>query len=161
MLHSELPGQARGKLWDCTFAPRKNQVVCLNYDNCWRESHCLGSFESYSFRDDNRKGGHRYYEVWLERSNMTSGEYTHVMCSWKRGFVELVGGVNYDINFRIKDYAVKWEWGSEDTDGWAYKNDERHLTRTWCLTTFIAWRVESNREEELTDIYDGHSNLSA
>ncbi len=54
--------------------------------------HYLGSFESYSFRDDARQGGLRSYEIWKERSNDTLGEYSHVVRPWLRGFVDLVGG---------------------------------------------------------------------
>ena len=54
--------------------------------------HYLGSFESYSFRDDARQGGIRTYEIWKERSKQTEGEFSHVVRPWLRGFVELVGG---------------------------------------------------------------------
>ena len=81
--------------------------------------HYLGSFESYSFRDDARKGSIRTYETWKSRSNKTKGEYSHVPRPWLKGFVELVGGPkvasyllqdagkfpnDYDINSKIKDY---------------------------------------------------------
>jgi len=55
-------------------------------------SHYLGSFESYSFRDDARQGGLRSFEIWKERSNQTLGEYSNVIRPWLRGFVGLVGG---------------------------------------------------------------------
>ncbi len=54
--------------------------------------HYLGSFESYSFRNDARQGGLRSYENWKERSNQTVGEYSNVVRPWLRGFVDLVGG---------------------------------------------------------------------
>jgi len=81
--------------------------------------HYLGSFESYSFRDDARKGGSRNAEKWRKRANDTKGEFSHVMRPWLRGFVELVGGPkvasyllqdagkfpdDYDVVSRINEY---------------------------------------------------------
>ena len=55
-------------------------------------NHYLGSFESYSFRDDARKGGVRTYEIWKRKSNQTKGDSSTVIRPWLKGFVELVGG---------------------------------------------------------------------
>ena len=54
--------------------------------------HYLGSFESYSFRDDARKGDLVNDDKWRERANKTRGEFSHGIRPWLRGFVELVGG---------------------------------------------------------------------
>mmetsp|Transcript_7270 Transcript_7270/g.7126 ORF Transcript_7270/g.7126 Transcript_7270/m.7126 type:complete len:85 (-) Transcript_7270:165-419(-) len=54
-------------------------------------NHYLGSWAAYSFRDDARQGGLRNYQVWLERSTMTEGEYSHVVRPWLTGFASLVG----------------------------------------------------------------------
>lgn len=54
-------------------------------------NHYLGSWESYSFRDDARRGSMRTYEAWKERASMTIGEYSHVVRPWLQGFSDLVG----------------------------------------------------------------------
>ncbi|OEU21534.1 hypothetical protein FRACYDRAFT_235159 [Fragilariopsis cylindrus CCMP1102] len=58
-------------------------------------NHYMGSWESYSFRDDARKGFDNYktYENWLKKSNMTtrSDESSTIIWPWMKGFIDLVG----------------------------------------------------------------------
>jgi hypothetical protein len=90
-------------------------------------NHYLGSWASYSFRDDARRGGLRTYEAWSERSNYTNGEYSNVIRPWLKGFITLVGGSdiasyllqdagkfpkNFNITERMNDYEYKYKLGS-------------------------------------------------
>mmetsp|Transcript_43298 Transcript_43298/g.101525 ORF Transcript_43298/g.101525 Transcript_43298/m.101525 type:complete len:127 (-) Transcript_43298:220-600(-) len=92
--------------------------------------HYLGSFESYSFRDNSRKGGLRTYETWKERSSQTAGEYSQVIRPWLRGFVKLVGGPDvasyllqdagkfpedYDVNVKADEYRTTYD---HNADNW-------------------------------------------
>jgi len=91
-------------------------------------SHYLGSFESYSFRNDARQGGLRTYAIWKERANETKGEVSQAIRPWLRGFVELVGGPNvasyllqdagkfpdgYDVKSRINDYNSTYDYNDK------------------------------------------------
>jgi len=90
-------------------------------------NHYLGSWASYSFRDDARRGGLRTYEAWSERSNYTNGEYSNVIRPWLKGFITLVGGSdiasyllqdagkfpkNFNITERMNDCEYKYKLGS-------------------------------------------------
>jgi len=86
-------------------------------------NHYLGSFESFSFRNDAR-GGVRA-SLWKERATETEGEVSQAIRPWLRGFVELVGGPNvasyllqhagkftddYDVISRINDYNSTYDY---------------------------------------------------
>lgn len=91
-------------------------------------NHYLGSFESYSFRDDARQGGLRTYGIWKKRANSTRGEFSDTIRPWLRGFVELVGGPNvasfllqdagkfpddYDVVSRMKEYNATYDFNKK------------------------------------------------
>ena len=82
----------------------------------------LGSFESYSCRDDARTGLIRTYKIWKRRANETKGEYSHILRPWMKAFIELAGGPDvascllqdagkfsedYDLSSKIDDYSKK------------------------------------------------------
>jgi len=82
-------------------------------------NHYIGSWASYSYKDDRRKGSLRTYDIWAQRANATNGEFSHIVRPWLKGFVNLVGGpqvasyllqdagkfpLNYDATVRIHDY---------------------------------------------------------
>ncbi|KAL7540482.1 hypothetical protein ACHAWF_006883 [Thalassiosira exigua] len=53
--------------------------------------HYLGSWESYSFRQDARAGWLRSYDIWLEQSTKQEGGKDDEICSWAKGFEKEVG----------------------------------------------------------------------
>jgi hypothetical protein len=53
--------------------------------------HYLGSWESYSFRDDARKGTLRGSETWEVRANVTAGGPDDEIRPWIQGFVNSMG----------------------------------------------------------------------
>jgi len=53
--------------------------------------HYLGSWESYSFRDDARKGTLRTYDKWFKNSNRTTGGADDEIRPWIVGFVQEFG----------------------------------------------------------------------
>ena len=73
---------------------RLREVRAALHDENFIFGHYLGSFQSFSFRDDARKGFHKNYESWKKQSIDcdTQGEHSHVVRPWLRGFVKLVGG---------------------------------------------------------------------
>lgn len=86
------PHRAMSGLCNKEEVSRLSKIKRMVKEERFTIGHYLGSFESYSFRDDARQGGIRSYEIWKERSNQTKGEFSHVVRPWLRGFVELVGG---------------------------------------------------------------------
>ena len=61
----------------------------------WHDMTWHDSWESYSFRDDARKGFDNYktYENWLKKSNRTtrSDGTSTIIWPWMKGFIDLVG----------------------------------------------------------------------
>jgi len=66
--------------------------------------HYLGSWESYSFRDDARKGTLRNREVWEERSVKQDGGADDEIRPWIQGFVRLVG--DEQAKYLLKDAGL-------------------------------------------------------
>ena len=66
--------------------------------------HYLGSWQSYSYRDnDARKGSHiKNRQVWNETSDKTNGEKSSVIHPWLHGFTKLVGGEE-NAKYLLKD----------------------------------------------------------
>ena len=66
--------------------------------------HYLGSWQSYSYRDnDARKGSHiKNRQVWIETSDKTNGEKSSVIHPWLHGFTKLVGGEE-NAKYLLKD----------------------------------------------------------
>ncbi|GKZ00700.1 hypothetical protein MPSEU_001022000, partial [Mayamaea pseudoterrestris] len=75
---------------------RPIKSICATpWHNDWdvglRINHYLGSWESYTIRDDCRKGGERSWEQW-EYKATTNGEYEDdIIQPWLKGFVEAEG----------------------------------------------------------------------
>jgi len=53
--------------------------------------HYLGSWESFSYRDDARDGHIRSYEKWADLAYKRGGGPDDFLRPWIRGFVDLVG----------------------------------------------------------------------
>lgn len=53
--------------------------------------HYLGSWESYSYREDARDGLHRSRDRWMQRATKNSGGVDDHMRHWMTGFVNMVG----------------------------------------------------------------------
>lgn len=82
--------------------------------------HYLGSWESYSYRDDARKGLDRTYDSWLHRSNAASVIYNAGASTWINGFQRSVGlekanrllseaglPADYDASAKIVEFRCK------------------------------------------------------
>lgn len=120
--HKAMPWLCYKESWN-----RFSEIQKLVTEENFIFGHYLGSFESYSFRDDSRKGGLRTYDIWKERSSRTAGEYSHVIRPWLRGFVELVGGPDvasyllqdagkfpedYDVNVKMDEYRTTYDYNA-------------------------------------------------
>ena len=53
--------------------------------------HYLGSWESYSYRDDSRKNTLRSHEIWKKRSTKKHGGADDELRPWIQGFVRSMG----------------------------------------------------------------------
>ena len=106
---------------------RPIKTICSTpWHNDWdvglRINHYLGSWESYTIRDDCRKGGERSWEQW-EYKATTNGEYEDDLIQpWLQGFVEAEG----------KDEAARLLAKAGLPEG--YKN-----------TNIDAWRLPSEK----------------
>eukprot|EP00536_Pseudo-nitzschia_multiseries_P012949 jgi/Psemu1/327032/estExt_fgenesh1_pg.C_5240001 len=65
-------------------------TAAIETDLALEIDHYLGSWESYSARDDARNGGDRNYMAWSERANITDGERSW-LGNWMAGFAKQVG----------------------------------------------------------------------
>jgi len=103
---------------------RLSEIQKIVNDERFVVNHYLGTFESYSFRNDARQGGLRNFQVYSERAHQTIGEFSHVTRPWLRGFTELVGGPDvatyllqdagkypegYNITSRIREYNLTYD----------------------------------------------------
>ena len=75
---------------------RPIKAICsAPWHNDWesglRINHYLGSWDSYSFRDDARRGGERSREQWEYKAAINSDETDDNIRPWLRGFVETEG----------------------------------------------------------------------
>ena len=84
--------------------------------------HYLGSWESYSFREDARKGANRNYEVWQERSKLQDGGVDDDVRLWLSGFVNMVG--NKTAQQLLKDAGLppNYKKSANETALWASMN---------------------------------------
>ena len=104
---------------------RLSEIQKLVNEERFQINHYLGSFESYSFRNDARQGGLRTFDIYQERAHQTKGEFSHVIRPWLTGFIELVGGPDvatyllqdagkfpedYNISSRIRDYNTTYDF---------------------------------------------------
>jgi len=80
--------------------------------------HYLGSFESYSFRDDTRKGGIKTYDVWKERSTLSAGGVDDFLRPWIAGFVELVGEEEAQLLLRDAGLPPDYKKSKEEILAW-------------------------------------------
>lgn len=55
--------------------------------------HYLGSWESYAFRDDSRKGTLRSRDKWMERAKSEAGGSDDEIRQWVEGFAKDAGDV--------------------------------------------------------------------
>ena len=107
---------------------REETAKKLLRDEGFLFGHYLGSFSSYGYRNDARKGGLRTYDIWKKRSEETKGETSTVVRPWLRGFVDLVGGPaeaswllrdagqfpdGFDELAQIKEYTPKYDFDRE------------------------------------------------
>jgi hypothetical protein len=62
-----------------------------DWESGLRINHYLGSWESYSFRDDSRRGGERSREQWEYKAKTNGEETDDNIRPWLDGFVQAHG----------------------------------------------------------------------
>lgn len=80
--------------------------------------HYLGSFESYSFREDARKGMMRSYDVWKERSTLAGGGVDDILRPWIAGFVEWAGEEEARRLLRDAGLPPDYKKSEEEISAW-------------------------------------------
>jgi len=94
----------------------------------------LGSWESYSFRDDSRRGGERSREQWEYKATTNGEGDDDVIRPWLEGFVRNVG--NDKAKELLKDAGLPKGYRNVNESAWFLLPDKLHtiLNNTSTLT---------------------------
>ena len=84
--------------------------------------HMLGSWESYSFREDARKNDLKSFETWQERSMQKAGGADDDARPWIAGFVELVGEKAAKDLLEDAGLPPDYKKANNDTASWHHIN---------------------------------------
>jgi len=85
--------------------------------------HYLGSFESYSFREDARKGSIKTYDVWKNRSDLAAGGVDDIIRPWIAGFVAWVGEEEARLLLQDAGLPPNYTKSQEEIAAWAKIGD--------------------------------------
>lgn len=113
-----------------------------------RINHYLGSWESYSFRDDARRGGERSHEQW-EYKATTNGEFSDDnIRPWLRGFVETMG--QDGAKELLQDAGLPKNYEKEFDESWHLLPDKleeiiKSKTRDAQLRRFHDWILKKKQ----------------
>lgn len=129
-------------------------ICTAPWHNDWesglRINHYLGSWESYSFRDDARRGGERSREQWEYKATTNSEGTDDIIRPWVSGFVEthglakaqqLLHGAGLPPNYR--PHGKGWELLPEKLDKILSTNETKANDNK--MVAFDAWVREKYR----------------
>lgn len=93
-----------------------------DWDSGLRINHYLGSWESYSFRDDSRKGFERSLEQWQYKATTVSENTDDIIRPWVAGLVEQEG--EQGAADMLRDVGLPASYKNADDETWRLLPDK-------------------------------------